>query len=91
MGDHETKAGLFGLVAIGLAACCGLPLLASFGILGALAGIGNWLLIGTGMALGGVAAWRWWRAPATCETSAAAVPNSGRYRTEGAPRDERQL
>ena len=91
MGDHETKAGLFGLAVAGLAACCGLPLLASLGALRALAGlgIGNWLLIGAGMFAGGVGAWRWRRSRATCETSTATVPDSGLYRPEGALRDER--
>jgi hypothetical protein len=86
VGDPETKAGLFGFAAVGLAACCGLPLLASFGILGALAGIGigNWVLIGAGMALGGVGAWHWRRATAS-ETSPASVAELRPVPNQGGP------
>lgn len=62
MGERA-PAGFFGVLALGLGLCCGLPALASLGVLGAAAGlgIGSWLLIATGLAVASAGAWRWRR------------------------------
>lgn len=48
--ERESNAGLMGLLAVGLGACCGLPLLASAGVFGAAAGVGlgSWLIVAVG-------------------------------------------
>ncbi len=63
MGERAPAAGIFGVLALGLGLCCGLPVLASLGVFGAAAGlgIGSWLLIATGLAVAGVGAVRWRR------------------------------
>ena len=38
MSDRSSPASLAGLLAVGLGVCCGLPVLASLGVLGAIAG-----------------------------------------------------
>lgn len=65
MGERETTGGLIALGAVGVAVCCGLPLLLSAGALGVLAGIGlgNWLVIGAGFAVAAVGLWRLIRHP----------------------------
>ena len=51
--EPPSRAGFLGLLAVGLGVCCGLPLLISIGLLGALAGlsIGAWVLVAAGLAL----------------------------------------
>jgi hypothetical protein len=63
VGEREPAAGFFGVLALGLGLCCGLPVLASLGVLGAAAGlgIGSWFLIATGLAVAGVGVGRWRR------------------------------
>lgn len=59
---EQTSTGRFAVIAGGLAVlvCCGVPWLLSAGAVGALAGVGlgNWLLIGAGLALLAVGIWR---------------------------------
>lgn len=51
-----------------LGVCCGLPLLASAGVLGAIAGIGfgSWLIVALAAAVGLVGLVRWRRTAASC-------------------------
>ena len=61
MREREPTAEFLGVLAVGMGLCCGLPVLASFGVLGAAAGFGicSWPLIVTGLVVAGVGAWRW--------------------------------
>ncbi len=65
MGERESTGGLVALGAVGVAVCCGLPLLLSAGALGVLAGIvlGGWLVIGAGVAVAATGLWRLVRQP----------------------------
>jgi hypothetical protein len=69
VGERESAAGLFGLVAL-MGLCCGLPILASIGVLGAIAGlsVGSWLLIAGGVVVAAVGIMRWRQNASTCET-----------------------
>lgn len=67
MTDRSSPASLAGLLAVGLGVCCGLPVLASLGVLGAIAGLStrSWFLVATGVTAVAIGSWRWWhrRAP----------------------------
>lgn len=60
MGERESTRGMFALGAVGLAFCCGFPLLLAAGAFGTLAGIGlgNWLVVGLGLVVAAVGAGR---------------------------------
>ena len=49
------------MFAVGLAVCCGVPVLASLGVLGAIAGLsfGNWVVIVVGIGAAGAGLSRW--------------------------------
>lgn len=57
----ERRVGVALLAALGLAVCCGLPVLLSLGAGVTLAGVGlrSWVVIGAGLVVAGTGAWRW--------------------------------
>ena len=67
MTDRSSPASLAGLLAVGLGVCCGIPVLASLGVLGAIAGSStrSWFLVAIGVTAVAIESWRWWhrRAP----------------------------
>jgi len=77
VGDRESSAGLFGLLAAGMGVCCGIPLLLSAGALGAVAGIGlgSWLIIAAGAVAAAAGMWRWRQNARSCEVPASAEVN----------------
>ena len=93
MADRSSPASLAGLLAVGLGVCCGLPVLASLGVLGAIAGLSIrssvLVAIGAGGAVTG--AWHWWHRRArsqsndTSPSNAAPIPD--RISAACAPRE----
>jgi len=71
LAPFAAVAGLLGL-------CCGLPLLASVGVLGAVAGIGlgSWLVVAFAVAVVAVGVVRWRRTSDTCPAPEADVDPS---------------
>lgn len=63
MRDRIATIGPIAAVAGVLGICCGLPVLLSIGVVGAIAGWSqqSWVLIGLGLALAAVGAGRWAR------------------------------
>ena len=63
MGDRIATIGPIAAVAGVLGICCGLPVLLSIGVVGAIAGwsLQSWVLIGLGLALAAAGATRWAR------------------------------
>ena len=88
MGERESTGGLIALGVVGMGVCCGLPVLLSAGLLGALAGIGrgSWLVIAAGLLFTAVGAARWYqrRDQPACDT-----PEANRQSRE--ERDERSV
>jgi len=78
MSDRSSPASLAGLLAVGLGVCCGLPVLASLGVLGAIAGLSmsNWALIAIGVVGAVIGAWRWWRGSARSQRSNDTAPSN---------------
>jgi len=74
VGERESSAGLFGLLAAGMGVCCGIPLLLSAGALGAVAGIGlgSWLVIAAGAVTAMAGVWRWRQNADSCDVPASA-------------------
>jgi len=75
-GAVATAAGVLGI-------CCGLPVLLSLGLTGALAGmsLGSWLLIGSGLAVAAFDVWRRGRRRhSSAPTRASGVPSLERAR-----------
>lgn len=72
MGERESSKGFFGLLAVGMGVCCGIPLLLSAGALGTLAGIGLriWLIVAGGAVVAAVGLARWARNAASCNVPA---------------------
>ncbi|WP_041546441.1 MULTISPECIES: hypothetical protein [unclassified Nocardioides] len=60
MGERGSGVGVVATAAAGLGLCCGLPLLASLGALGLLAGLstGTWILVAVGATIAGFGGWR---------------------------------
>ena len=65
-------AGLWRLLAAGLAVCCGIPLLVATGAAAGLAGIGlgSWLLVVVGLSALAIALFRWARQAQTLDSDA---------------------
>ncbi|RMH69864.1 MAG: hypothetical protein D6683_15780 [Actinomyces sp.] len=82
MGERESTGGLVALGAVGLAFCCGFPLLLSAGLLGALAGIGlgSWLVIAAGLLVAAVGAGRVYQRRRGGSRAATHPPGQGRGR-----------
>lgn len=61
--DSRFSIGLFGLLAVGVGACCVIPVLAVVGAFGAFAGLslGSGFLMVAGMAVGGFGVYLWRR------------------------------
>ncbi|WP_395156559.1 hypothetical protein [Ilumatobacter sp.] len=79
MSNQKTSAlAPFAAVAGLLGLCCGLPLLASVGVLGAVAGIGlgSWLVVAFAVAVVAVGVVRWRRTSDTCPAPEADVDPS---------------
>jgi hypothetical protein len=88
MGERESRSGFFGLLAVGMGVCCGLPLLFSVGVLGAAGGLGfgSGLAILIGVAVAVLGLWRWRRNAASCR-----VPASDEVSNYEAGIDDRAL
>jgi len=78
--DRAFSTDLFGLVALGIGACCGIPVLAVVGAFGGFAGLslGSWFLTVVGIAVGGFGAWLWRRRPRAQCSLPAEVSETGR-------------
>ncbi len=85
MGERESTGGLIALGVVSMGVCCGLPVLLSAGLLGALAGIGlgSWLVIAAGLfvAAGGAARWYQRRNQPACDSPEIRPPKVGDERT----------
>ena len=79
MRDRLSTIGPIAAMAGAVGLCCGLPVLLSMGILGAVAGwsVQSWILVGLGLALAAVG-WAGWvthgRRERTCPLPVAAAP-----------------
>jgi hypothetical protein len=80
MRDRITTIGPIAATAGAIGLCCGLPVLLSLGITGAIAGWSqqSWVLIGLGLALAAAGWARWVRGPGT--RSSAPSPETDRPR-----------
>lgn len=79
MGERASTIGsVGGLVAL-MGLCCGVPILASVGVAGAIAGIGfgSWIVIALACVVAVVGVIRWRRTGASCERPTADKPALG--------------
>jgi predicted alpha/beta hydrolase len=76
MGDRIATIGPIAAVAGAVGLCCGLPVLLSMGVVGAIAGwsLKSWSLIGLGLALTAVGWARWARGRRQQQSSQGPVP-----------------
>lgn len=67
MRDRRAAVGPIVALSGALGVCCGLPMLLSLGVLGAVAGVSLqiWVVVGVGLALVGVGGTRWATRPAS--------------------------
>ena len=62
MTDRSSAGSFAGLLAVGLGVCCGIPVLASLGVLVAIADLStqSWVLVAIGVTAAVIGSWRWW-------------------------------
>ena len=86
MTDRSSAGSFAGLLAVGLGVCCGIPVLASLGVLVAIAGLSSqsWVLVAIGVTAAVIGSWRWWHrrtprrpSPSTDSSDTRVVPDPG--------------
>ena len=79
MADRRSLVGLVGVLAVVLGVCCGIPILFSVGLAGAIAGLssGNSALVAAAVGVIAIGFWRLIRRGPHCEVTTSTVTSIG--------------